>query len=306
LFSFALHDSVPAMSETLLLVDAYSMIYRAFFAIRSLTGPQGQPVNAIYGFTKMLRKLLATHRPTHCAVVFDLGAPAKRLAVLPSYKEQRPPTPPDLDAQLPAIRDVLAALRVPVVEVHGEEADDLIATLATHAGMSVLIASNDKDFTQIVRPGIVLLRPGTEEEAVFDAAAVEARYGVRPEQMVDYLSLVGDSVDNIPGVPGVGEKTAADLLRRYRDLDHLLKHAAEIPKPKLRDALLASADRLRRNRELIALHTDVKLPVALPDLKVARADYPTLTGLLQQLGFKSLVAELQKESAASDDLFAGV
>src|SRR5437879_8154979 len=121
------------MKDSLLLVDAYAMIYRAFYAIRSLTGAQGQPVNAIYGFTKMLRKLLAEHRPTHVAVVFDLGAPQKRLAILPTYKEQRPPTPPDLDAQLPAIRDVLAALHVAIVETEGEEADDLIATLATTA-----------------------------------------------------------------------------------------------------------------------------------------------------------------------------
>ncbi len=295
------------MADKLLLVDAYSLIYRAFFAIRSLTGPEGQPVNAIYGFIKMLRKLLAEHRPTHCAVVFDLGPPQARLAALPSYKEQRPPTPPDLDAQLPAIRAVLAAMRLPVVESHGEEADDIIATLATRAareGVEVLIASNDKDFAQLVGPGIRLLRPGTTQETVLDADGVQARYGVRPDQIVDFLSLVGDSADNIPGVPGVGEKTAADLLRRYGSIDQLLARGSELPRAKLRDALAASADRLRANRALIALRTDLPLPVSLAELKVQPPDYAALTAELKRLGFKSLVAELEAEAGRSDDLFS--
>jgi DNA polymerase I len=296
----------PTMSETILLVDAYSVIYRAFYAIRSLTGPQGQPVNAVYGFTKMLRKLLSAHRPTHCAVVFDLGAPRKRLAVLPSYKEQRPPTPPDLDVQLPIIRNILAALRVPVVEVDGEEADDIIATLTYQAakdGVRVLIASTDKDFIQLIGPRVELLRPNSENETVYDAAAVRARYGVRPDQIVDFLSLVGDSVDNIPGVPGVGEKTAADLLQRYDNIENLLARASELPRHKLRDALLAAADRIRRNRDLIRLSTDLSLPAALSDLKVQTPNYGELTGHLKLLGFKSLVAELDKEAGQSGDLF---
>ena len=283
------------------------MIYRAFFAIRSLTGAQGQPVNAIYGFTKMLRKLLADFRPTHCAVVFDLGAPKKRLAVLPSYKEQRPPTPPDLDAQLPAIRSILAAMRAAVVEIEGEEADDIIGTLAVRAhreGLRVLIASNDKDFAQLVVPGIELLRPSSEQETVFDAAAVQARYGVRPDQIVDYLSLVGDNVDNIRGVPGVGEKTASDLLRRYDNIETLLARASELSRPKLREAIVAAAQQLQQNRSLISLHTDLELPVVLPELKVATPNYGDLIGQLKQLGFKSLTAELEKEAGQSDDLFS--
>jgi DNA polymerase-1 len=294
------------MTGTLLLVDAYSMIYRAFYAIRSLTGPQGQPVNAIYGFTKMLRKLLTDHRPTHCAVVFDLGPPRKRLTVLPSYKEHRPPTPPDLDSQLPAIRSVLSALRVAIVEIDGEEADDIIATLsvqALSAGLLVLLASNDKDFAQLVAPGLKLLRPNTEQETVFDAVAVKSKFGVRPDQIVDYLSLVGDSVDNIPGVPGVGEKTAADLLQRYDNIKNLLAHVSELSRPKLREALSAAADKLRTNRDLIRLHTDLRLPVDLSGLAIQTPDYQELISQLKQLGFKSLVAELEKEAGRSGDLF---
>jgi DNA polymerase-1 len=308
LFSSGTSDTVVAgMPNCLLLVDAYSMIYRAFYAIRSLTGPEGRPVNAIFGFTKMLRKLLAERQPTHCAVVFDLGAPKARLAILPSYKEHRPPTPPDLDAQLPAIRAVLNAMRMPIVEVEGDEADDIIATLAVRAARdeaNVLIASNDKDFAQLVDDHICLLRANAEQEPICDAAGVQARFGVRPGQIVDLLCLIGDSVDNIPGVPGIGQKTAADLLARFGSLDQLLARTREIARPKIREALLAAADRLRLNRSLIALQTDMTLPVSWTELTVQRPDSAKLAAQLKEFGFKSLVAELEKEAAASDDLFA--
>jgi len=295
------------MTATLLLVDAYSMIYRAFYAIRQLTGQYGQPVNAIYGCTKMVRKYLAEHRPTHCAVVFDLGPPRQRLVVLPSYKAQRPPTPPDLEEQLPAIRDILSALRLTVVERDGEEADDIIATLAgrtDQAGQSVLIASNDKDFAQLVTDRVRLLRSGEKLDQIFDAGAVQAKYGVLPSQIVDLFSLVGDSVDNIPGVPGVGEKTATVLLRQFHDLDQLLARVAEIERPKLRETLLSHADLIRRNRQLIRLHKDMDLPVAWEDLKVQSPNYPALLTALQCHGFKSLLAEIQHESRQGEDMFS--
>ena len=248
------------MPETVLLYDAYALIYRAFFAIRVLTGPDGAPVNAIFGLTKMLKKMVVDHQPSHHAAVFDLGAPQKRLTVLPTYKAQRPPTPPDLEKQLPAIREVLQGLRIPIVEIEGDEADDIIATLAVQAaqtGRNVLIASSDKDFMQLVGPRIRLLRPDGKESAIIDPDGVKARFGVTPGQMVDLLSLLGDSVDNIPGAPGVGEKTAAQLLQTYGTLDNLLARVSEIVKPKLHDSLVASAERLRMNQQLIALQTDV-------------------------------------------------
>lgn len=295
------------MSKTLLLVDAYSLIYRAFYAIRNLTGPRGEPVNAVYGFTKMLRKLLVDYKPTHVAVVFDLGAPQKRLTVLPAYKAQRPPTPPDLEAQLPMIRDVLAAMRIPVSQVDGEEADDIIATLAAQAArenVRVLIASNDKDFAQIVGSSIQLIRPDGKATTIIDAVAVEARYGVKPEQIVDLLSLTGDTVDNIPGVPGVGEKTAAELLRTHGTLDNLLSHVSEITKPRLRDALATRAKQVRVNRSLITLATDLRLPMGLEALTVQPPDNEKLRVLFQQLGFKSLAASAEAETDDSQDLFA--
>lgn len=295
------------MADTLLLLDSYSLIYRAFYAIRSLTGPDGQPVNAIYGLIKMLRKMTTDHKPVYLGAVFDLGAPKKRLDLLPSYKAQRPPTPPDLDRQLPAIREILQAMRVPIVEIEGEEADDIVGTLAVRAaraGHDVLIASNDKDFMQIVTSQIRLLRPDSKETALIAPAGVAARYGVKPEQMVDFLSLLGDSVDNIPGTPGVGEKTAAQLLQTYGSLDNLLAHAADIAKPKLREALIASAKQIRVNRQLVALQTDLPLPVTIEALRIQLPDPSALAPLYRRFGFKSLLAELEKPATeAGMDLF---
>jgi DNA polymerase-1 len=295
------------MLETVLLYDAYSLIYRAFFAIRILTGPDGAPVNAIYGLTKMLKKMAADHTPSHHAAVFDLGAPQKRLALLPSYKAQRPPTPPALETQLPAIREILQALCIPIVEIEGDEADDIIATLAMQAantGRDVLIASTDKDFMQIVGPRIRLLRGDSKETVIVDPAGVKARFGVTPAQMVDFLSLLGDSVDNIPGAPGVGEKTAAQLLQDYGTLKNLLARASEIVKPKLRESLITAAERLQANRQLITLQTNVPLAIDLEALRVRSPDTAALAVLYRRFGFKSLLAELTESSATGErDLF---
>ena len=298
-----------AMAGCVLLYDAYSLIYRAFHAIRFLSGPDGQPVNAIYGLARMLQKMAADHTPSHHAAAFDLGAPHKRLALLPSYKAQRPPTPPDLDRQLPVIRQMLDAMRVPIVEIEGEEADDIIATLAlgvAGANHHVLIVSNDKDFMQIVDPRISLLRPVAKESVLVDPEAVRKRYGVSPEQIVDFLSLQGDSVDNIPGAPGVGEKTAAQLLQRYGTLDNLLACAPEIAKPRLRDSILASAEKVRKNQQLIRLRTDLPLSVSLDGLRVQEPNPTALAAIYRRCGFKSLLARLENSPPPVEpDLFAG-
>ena len=297
------------MASCVLLYDAYSLIYRAFHAIRFLSGPDGQPVNAVYGLVRMLQKMATDHTPSHHAAAFDLGAPRQRLGLLPSYKSQRPPTPPDLDRQLPVIREMLDAMRVPIVEIDGEEADDIIATMAfgaSSANHHVLIASNDKDFMQIVGPRISLLRPDGKQSVLVDPEAVRERYGVSPEQIVDLFSLQGDSVDNIPGVPGVGEKTAAQLLQHYGTLDNLLAHAAEIAKPRLRDSILASAERVQTNRRLIRLRTDIPLSVDLEGLKVQEPDAAALAAIYRRCGFKSLLARLANSPpSAEPDLFAG-
>ena len=283
------------MSNTLLLVDAYSQIYRAFYAIRVLNGPDGAPVNAIFGFTKMLKKLLNDYAPTHVAVVYDLGLPQARLALMPTYKENRPPTPEPLDAQLDSVREVVTALGIPVLESDGEEADDIIATLALLAaqdGCRVLIATNDKDLTQIVNDQILLIRPDGKQSILVDAAKVKERYGVEPRQMCDLLSLIGDSVDDIPGVPGVGEKTAVELLTRFDSLEGILERVAEVTKPKLRQALELHIERVRKNRKMICLRTELPLPITWNELTPRAADQEKLRTLYGKFGFRTLLAEL--------------
>jgi DNA polymerase-1 len=294
------------MSEKLLLIDAYSQIYRAFFAIRKLNAPDGQPVNAIFGFTKMLLKMTRDHAPTHLGVVFDLGAPEARLTIQPTYKAQRPPTPPELASQLPVIREMLTALRAPILESEGQEADDIIATLSVKAAADnaqVLIASSDKDFAQLVSENISLLRADTKGDTVWVSSKVVERFGINPDQFVDYLSLIGDSVDNIPGVPGVGEKTAAQLLRENGSLEGILARLDKISKPKLRESLTANANLALRNRTLIRLKADLPLPFTWQTLRTSQPDYPKAATICRQLGFKSLTAEFEALCSSPPDMF---
>jgi len=293
--------------QKLLLIDAFSMVYRSFYAIQSLTGSDGQPLNAVYGFTKALRRILDAQQPTHVGVIFDQGAPQRRLVAFPSYKANRSPIPPDLKRQLPVIREMLAAFRLMVVEMEGEEADDIIATLAvqsSRSGADVIIVSTDKDFAQLVGPRIRLLRPDGKQIGLVDADTVRKIYGVTPEQMVDYLSLLGDAVDNIPGIAGVGEKTAALLLRQFGSLESLLERISEVSKPAIRCEISAHADRLRQNRALIALYTDLLLPVSWEELQCSKPDMAALHTLFEQLGFKSFITELEKFDNQTPELFS--
>ena len=203
---------------------------------------------------------------------------------------------------------MLGAMRVPAVECDGEEADDLIATLACQAaaaGQSVLIASNDKDFAQLVNDRIRLLQAGTLGDVILDAVAVQTKYGVRPSQFVGLLSLIGDTADNIPGVPGIGEKTAQGLLARFDSLAALLARVTEVERPKLRESLQTNLDQIQRNRQLVQLRTAVKLPVAWSELAVVRPDYPAWLAVLERHGLKNLATEIAKEARQGDDLFAG-
>lgn len=287
------------MDATLLLVDAFSHIYRSFHALPHLTAPDGQPVHAVLGFLRILQKLQREFRPTHVAAVFDLGPPRRRLELLPSYKEQRPPTPQELESQLPHIRRALALLGTPIVELEGEEADDVIATLACAAAREdarVLIATNDKDFAQLVGPQIRIV---TSDGCIVDGARVRERYGVGPEQIVDFFSLVGDTSDNIAGVPGIGPKRAAELLQQYRSLDDMLRQVDQLPDAKWRTMIRTEAPRLLKNRELIQLRTDVPVPVGWRDLRPGAADREGLRDLYQSLGLRSLLKSLDTETLPS-------
>lgn len=279
----------------LLIVDGHAYAYRAFHAIRELRSPSGQPTNAIYGFVKMLEKMRLAVEPSHLIVVWDGGLSAERLAVLPDYKAQRPEMPADLRPQLDAISQYLAAAGVAEYCGKGVEADDYIASLARRAaaaaGWKVVIASSDKDFMQLVSPEIGLLNPNDKSGAVWTGEQVVAKTGVSPEQVADWLALMGDAVDNIPGVPGVGPKTAAELLKRFGSVESLLGRLDEVKSEKLRTALRAGAPAVRRNQGLVRL-PEVACHFLPEQLGVRPASNEALRTLFGGWGFKGMLATL--------------
>jgi DNA polymerase-1 len=280
----------------LLIVDGHAYAYRAFYAIRELRSPDGRPTNAIYGFVKMLAKMRAGLAPTHLIVVWDGGLSPERMAALPEYKAQRPEMPGDLRPQLDAIASYLKAAGIASFRRDDVEADDYIACLARHAaaaGMAVVVASADKDFMQLVSPQIGLLNPNDKSEAVWTDEQVRAKTGVSPSQVVDWLALMGDSVDNIPGVPGVGPKTAADLLNRFGSVAALLGRLDEVKSEKLRESLRSSAGAVQRNLKLVRLHDDLPCEFAPEDLVERPADAGELAGLFRQWGFNGLLKALE-------------
>jgi DNA polymerase-1 len=284
----------------LLIVDGHAYAYRAFHAIRELRSPSGQPTNAIYGFVKMLEKMRLAIGPTHWMVVWDGGLSEQRLAILPDYKAQRPEMPEALRSQLDEIGRFLEAAGVPVYCGDGVEADDYIASLArcaAAAGWSVVIASSDKDFMQLVSGGIGLLNPNDKTGKVWGPAEVRAKTGVEPEQVADWLALMGDAVDNIPGVPGVGSKTAADLLKQFGSIEHLLARLDEVKSERQRNALRKSSSALRRNQELVRLPA-VPCRLVPEELVVRRENREQLRALYGAWGFKGMLAAL--DAAATE------
>lgn len=280
----------------LLVIDGHAYAYRAFHAIRGLRSPAGQPTNAIYGFVKMLAKLRAAIGPARVVVVWDGGLSAERTARLPEYKAQRPGMPDDLKPQLDEIVGYLNAAGIASFCRKGVEADDYIAGLArraSEAGMTVVIASSDKDFMQLVGPRIGLLNPADKGETVWVDEQVRRKTGVAPSQVVDWLSLTGDSVDNIPGVAGVGPKTSADLLNQFGSVAELYGRLDEVKSERLRAALRAAAGAVRRNRELVRLRDDLPCEFSPPALAEKPADHRRLGELYRRWGFRSLLAALE-------------
>ena len=285
--------------ERLLIIDGHAYAYRAFHAIRDLRAPDGRPTNAIYGFVKMLAKMRATVAPTHLIVVWDGGLSAERVAALPEYKAQRPEMPDDLKPQLDEIVGYLKASNVATFCREGVEADDYIACLArraAEAGWQVVIASSDKDFMQLVSPRIGLLNPNDKSEDIWTDGQVRNKTGVGPSQIVDWLSLMGDSVDNIPGAPGVGPKTAAGLLKQFGSVEKLYARLDEVKSEKLRASLRASENAVRRNRGLVRLRDDLQCdfsPAELASSDCGTADTGRLRELFARWGFKGMLAALE-------------
>ena len=294
--------------STLLLVDGHAYAYRAFHAIRNLSGPDGRATNAIFGFVKMLSRMKGVVKPSHLAVVWDGGLSRERMELLPEYKAQRPPMPDSLASQIEEIIVFLGAARIRSFQQDGVEADDLIASLARMAvreGGDVVIASADKDFFQLVSPSVGLLNPNDKSDTIWAAAQVVAKTGVEPAQVVDWLSLIGDSVDNIRGVPGVGPKTAADLLVRFGSVESIYGRLAEVKSEKLRESLRLAAGAVRRNQQMIRLKDDLPGLVELSELVAGDPDYGSLGELYRRWGFKGLAAEAEKLRSGEKDLFAG-
>ena len=235
-----------AARPTLLLIDGSSYIFRAYHAIPHLSTRKGVPTNAVYGFTTMLLKALREADPTHLAMVFDLNGSVHRTTIDPNYKATRSSPPDDLKPQFSLVRDVVRALAVPLLEISGVEADDIIATLAQKAkaeGFKVVIITGDKDFMQLVDDDVVLY--DSMRDKWTGSKEVVEKLGVEPRQVVDYMALLGDAIDNVPGVPGVGPKTASQLIQQFGTLDELLAHLDKVGKEKLRTVLTAHVDGIR-------------------------------------------------------------
>ncbi|ACI52577.1 DNA polymerase I [Gluconacetobacter diazotrophicus PA1 5] len=285
----------------LILVDGSGFIFRAFHALPPMTAPDGTPVNAVFGFTNMLARLLRDHVGTHLAVIFDAGRVTFRNGIYDQYKAHRPEPPEELRPQFALVRDATAAFGVPGIEEAGWEADDLIAAyarLVTDAGGRCTVVSSDKDLMQLIRPGVEMLDPIRQKP--IGPKEVEAKFGVTPDKVIDVQALIGDSVDNVPGVPGIGPKTASALIAEYGSLDAILDGAPAMKPSKRRDSLIEHAERARLSRVLVTLREDAPCPLGLEDLICRDPDEVKLGEWLQSMGFRSLLHRMgMKESAAA-------
>jgi len=289
-------------SPTAFLIDGTAFCYRAFYAIRGLATSDGRPTNAVYGFATMLQSLCDKQRPDYLAVAFDVGKPTFRHRKFDAYKQQRKPMPDLLISQLPLVKRLLVAFRIPVFEQEGYEAEDVLASVAVRLaqeGVEVFLVTGDKDALQLVTDRIKVYNPHKDEGVVFDAQAVRKRYGVGPEGMVDLMALMGDQIDNIPGVDGIGEKTAVQLLQRFGTLEQLYTRLDDVGSPSRKQALAASREQVALARELARVHTDVPVAVRLDELKIHEPDWRGLKTLFRELEFKRLLAGLEARGSSS-------
>jgi len=280
----------------LILVDGTAVLYRSFHAIKELSTRDGRPTNALFGFIKKLRQTEDSLRPTHWAVVLDGGLPAERVALLPEYKAQRPPMPDALRGQVDLAVEYLSRSGIAMVRKGGVEGDDLMASLAAWAeadSSAILLVTSDKDMYQIVTEKIRIL-PTASEAPEMGPREVEEKTGVTPQQIPDWLALTGDTVDNIPGVPGVGAKTAAKLLQRFRTAENLMRHLDEVDSERIRAALAAHRDAVSRNLQMVRLHRDIPCGVGWRELERVPANAERLVPFLRDLEFESLIRPMEQ------------
>ncbi len=283
--------------SAIILVDGSSWLYRAFHALPRLTSPDGQPTGAILGMGNMLQKLLKEYDPEQIAVIFDPRGKTFRHELYADYKANRPPVPPELSAQFEPLCELIDILGLPRLQIAGVEADDVIATLASQAvelDREVLVVSGDKDLAQMVNDKVRML--DTMKDALYDSQAIMDKYAVHPEQIVDWLALMGDSSDNVPGIPGVGAKTAAKWLASYQTLDAIVEHADEI-KGKIGEKLRAHLEQLPLSRELVTVKTSLELPVGLDDLRRTEFNRDGFAAFARRLGFNRWLDQIQPQAA---------
>jgi DNA polymerase-1 len=285
----------PPGERHLILVDGSGYIFRAFHALPPMTRPDGTPVNAVFGFTQMLARFLTEHRGSHLAVVFDSSRTTFRNDIFPEYKAQRPEPPPELKPQFGLVREATEALGICKLEQPGFEADDLIAAYARvfkeeGGGGRVTIVSSDKDLMQLVRPGVEMLDP-IKQKPIREPEVAE-KFGVPPEKVADVQALAGDPTDNVPGVPGIGVKTAAQLITEYGDLEALLAAAEKIKQPKRRESLIQHAGQARLSKRLVTLDDQAPLPAPVDKLAVRPPERATLEKFLREQGFRSILARM--------------
>ena len=264
-----------------------------------MTRPDGTPVNAVFGFSNMLAKLLREHVGTHIAVIFDAGRKTFRNRLYEDYKAHRPPPPDDLIPQFNLVREATEAFGVPAIELEDWEADDLIAAYAkavNDAGGQATIVSSDKDLMQLIRPGVEMLDP-IKQKPIGPAEVME-KYGVTPDKMIDVQALIGDPTDNVPGVPGIGPKGAAQLINEFGDLDSVLAAAPAMKPSKRRDNLIEHADKARISRELVTLRSDTPLPQPVEQLHARPYDKAALAAWLKTQGFRSIATRLGLDGEA--------
>ena len=297
--------------KKLILVDGYSFFFRAYYALKNIKKrSDGLAVNGIYGFTKMLINLIVDIKSTHIAVVFDTGKKTFRHEIFEGYKANRPPVPDDMVPQFSILREVTDVLNIKTIEKDGYEADDIIATITKQAerdGYEVWIVSGDKDLMQLIDENVFLY--DTKENRKIGIIDVQEKWGVKPKQLLDVLSLMGDHADNVPGVPSIGEKTAVELVNTFGSIDNMLQHLDEITPQKRRNTLMDNLDKLELSRDLIKLADDVDLDLTIDDLKFKNFDPYKFRDFLYKMEFNSIAREMEKafnldinKTAENDDL----
>ncbi|GER92837.1 hypothetical protein A45J_0565 [hot springs metagenome] len=274
----------------LYLIDGNSYFYRAFHAIRGLTNSKGFPTNAIYGFTTMILKIIREKKPDAIAIAFDSPVPTKRHKIYEEYKAQRPETPNDLIIQIPYIKKIIEAFNISSFEMPGHEADDIICTIAKKAAsqnINVFILSGDKDMMQIVGNGIKIYDP--MKDLIIDEDYVKERFGVPPKRLPEIMAITGDAIDNIPGVKGIGEKTARELLSKTDSLDELLDHPEKIENERIRKMIIDNIENIKISKTLATIDTDIEVDINLQDMIIKEPDWPSLLHMFTEFEFKSLI-----------------